>query len=150
MASLTPYQPRSVLRNLASDINQLLRDSGRLVPFDFTADSGSFPLVDIKEEANKYLVTADMPGVDPKDIKIRIEDNTLILEGEKKSEIEEKGENYTRLERSYGTFYRSFILPNIQEAGIKAKAKNGTLRIEISKADKGKTSRTVEIETEAS
>ena len=70
------------------------------------------PPVDIYETENDIVLKAELPGVDPKDVEVRVEDSTLYLKGERKFEKEVKDENYHRVERSYGSFARSFSLPN--------------------------------------
>lgn len=92
------------------------------------------PSVDIYETENALVLTAELPGLDEKDIEIKIEDNTLTLRGERKFEKETKEENYHRLERSYGSFYRSFTLPNyIDQDKIQAEHENGILKITMPK-----------------
>lgn len=92
------------------------------------------PSVDIYETENELTLTAEVPGIEDKDIEIKIEDNTLSIQGERKFEKETKEENYHRIERSYGSFYRSFTLPrNIDQDNIKAEHENGILRITMPK-----------------
>jgi HSP20 family protein len=107
------------------------------------------PSVDIYETENELVLTAEVPGIAEKDIEIRIEDNTLQLKGERKFEKETKEENYHRIERSYGSFYRAFTLPNsIDPDSIKAEHENGVLRITMPKRQELKP-RTVKIVTPA-
>jgi HSP20 family protein len=92
------------------------------------------PRVDIKEEDNRFAIFADIPGVDPKDIEITMEKGILSIKGERKSETTEQNGKLTRVERSYGAFYRRFALPDSADAeGIKAVGKNGVLEITIPK-----------------
>ncbi|MBM3296530.1 MAG: Hsp20/alpha crystallin family protein [Candidatus Aminicenantes bacterium] len=92
------------------------------------------PSVDIFENEAELVLTAELPGVKEEDLEIKIEDNTLSLSGERKFEKETKEENYHRIERSYGSFYRSFTLPNfIDHEKIKAEHENGLLRITMPK-----------------
>jgi len=92
------------------------------------------PSVDIYENENEIVLTAEVPGVKEDDIEIKIEDNTLSLSGQRKFEKETKEENYHRIERSYGSFYRSFTLPNfIDHEKIRAEHENGLLRITLPK-----------------
>lgn len=88
------------------------------------------PSVDIYEGEHELVLTAEVPGIDEKDIEIKIEDNTLTLKGERSFEKEAKEENYHRIERAYGSFYRSFSLPHyIDSDKIKAEHENGVLKI---------------------
>ncbi len=90
-------------------------------------------------------MTAEVPGIDEKDIEIKVEDSTLTIKGERKMEKETKEENFHRIERSYGSFFRSFSLPNyVDHDKIKAENQNGVLRITMPKKQEAKA-RTVKI-----
>ena len=92
------------------------------------------PRVDIKEEAKRFVILADIPGVDPKDIDISMDKGILTIRGERKSESTEQNGKVTRVERSYGAFYRRFALPDSADAdGISATGKHGVLEISIPK-----------------
>ena len=92
------------------------------------------PSVDIYETENALILTAEVPGVKEDNIEIKIEDNTLSLKGERQFEKETKEENYHRIERSYGSFYRSFTIPRqVDQEKIKAEHDNGVLRISMPK-----------------
>jgi HSP20 family protein len=92
------------------------------------------PAVDIYETANELVLTAEVPGIDEKDIEIKVEDNTLTLKGERKFEKETKEENFHRIERSYGSFFRAFSLPNSVDPDlIRAEHENGVLRVVMPK-----------------
>jgi HSP20 family protein len=92
------------------------------------------PSVDIYETDDVLFLTAEIPGLDEKDIEIQIEDNTLSLKGERQFAKETKEENYRRIERSYGSFCRSFSLPrHIDQENIKANHENGVLKITMPK-----------------
>jgi HSP20 family protein len=92
------------------------------------------PRVDIREEPTRFAIVADIPGVDPKDIEITMEKGILSIKGERKSEAAVENAKLTRTERSHGTFYRRFALPDVADAeGIQAAGKNGVLEISIPK-----------------
>jgi len=92
------------------------------------------PAVDIYEDENQLVLTAEIPGIEEKDVEIKLEDNMLSIQGERKMEKETKEENYHRLERAYGSFYRSFTLPNyIDQEKIHAEHENGVLKITMPK-----------------
>src|SRR5512144_2973728 len=92
------------------------------------------PRVDIKEEDARFVIFADIPGVDPKDIEITMEKGILSIKVERKTETTEQNGKLTRIERSQGLFYRRFALPDSADAeGIKAVGKNGVLEISIPK-----------------
>ena len=92
--------------------------------------------MDIKESPKEYVVTAEVPGIDKGDIHIELADNILILKGERKFEKEQKQESYHRVERSYGSFTRSFSLPTkVKSDAIEATFKDGILTVKIPKAE---------------
>jgi len=92
------------------------------------------PSVDIYETEKDLVLTAELPGIDEKDVEIKIEDNTLTLSGERKFKKDTKEENYQRLECSYGSFYRAFSLPHyIDQDKITAEYENGVLNVILPK-----------------
>lgn len=97
------------------------------------------PNIDVSETRDNILVTAEIPGMSKDDIKVTVRDNILTLSGEKKQEKEEKGANYHRIERCYGSFSRSFDLPaTVQFDKVKANYKDGILRITLQKSEEVK------------
>jgi HSP20 family protein len=97
------------------------------------------PPVDIYEDSNNLVLKADLPGVDPKDVEIKVENGMLYLSGERKFEKEVKEENYHRVERSYGAFSRSFSLPNsIDAEKVAAEYKDGQLILTMPKREEAK------------
>ena len=97
------------------------------------------PDLDLAETDNEYIVKADLPGLKQDEIKISIRDDVLTIKGERKSEKEEKGKNYHRVERSYGAFARSIELPaKVQGDKIKASYKEGVLEIVLPKSEEAK------------
>jgi len=100
---------------------------------DLTAGTWS-PSVDIHEKDKELVLTAEIPGVKEEDVDVEIEDNVLTLRGKKEFEKETKEEDYHRIERSYGSFYRSFTLPtNVDRDKIEANFDDGLLRITMPK-----------------
>jgi len=92
------------------------------------------PSVDIFETESDVVLAAEVPGIDEKDIEIKVEDNTLTIKGERKFEKETKEENYHRIERSYGSFFRSFALPSyVDHEKIEAQFENGVLKVHMPK-----------------
>ncbi len=97
------------------------------------------PAVDIFETADSIVMKAELPGVSRDNIDIQVQDNTLMLKGERKFEREVKEENYLRIERSYGAFQRAFTLPTVvQRDKIKATFKDGVLEVTMPKAEEAK------------
>jgi HSP20 family protein len=92
------------------------------------------PRVDVEEDDNQFVVKADVPGVDPKDVEVSVVENALVLRGQKKEEREEKKKNYHRVERFEGQFYREIPLPRgIDADKIQAKSANGVVTVTIPK-----------------
>lgn len=97
------------------------------------------PTVDISEDAQEYLIKAEVPEVDKKDVKVTVQDGVLTIQGERKKETEESGKRFHRIERSYGSFFRSFTLPeDAAEDKIKAEFKDGMLLVHLPKTEKPK------------
>ncbi len=97
------------------------------------------PSVDIYENKDEIVIDAELPGINQKDISVTVTDNVLTIKGEKKQEKEVKEENYHRVERSYGSFSRSFTLPvGVKADHIKAGYKDGVLKITLPKAEEAK------------
>ncbi len=97
------------------------------------------PIVDISETDAEYLIKAELPEVKKEDVKVTVENGVLTLQGERRQEKEEKGKKYHRVERSYGSFVRSFTLPeSIDESGVKAEYKDGVLNLHLPKSEKVK------------
>ena len=97
------------------------------------------PSVDIFETPDSIVMKAELPGVSRDNIDIQVQDNTLTLKGERKSEHEVKEENYLRVERSYGAFQRTFNLPTgVQQGKIRAVFKDGVLEVTMPKAEEAK------------
>ena len=97
------------------------------------------PRVDVYENKDNFVVKAELPGIDPKDLEVRIEDETLYLKGERKLEKEQKEENYYQRERAYGSFARSFSLPSsVNTEKVLAEYKDGLLRLTLPKREEAK------------
>ena len=114
-------------------------DAPRVSPNDVSfVETGHWkPYVDIKEEAERFLIRADVPGVDAKDIDVSMENSVLSIKGERMTFSKEEKEEYTRIERLQGQFYRRFTLPDTADAtNIQARCKNGVIEIEIPKKKK--------------
>ena len=92
------------------------------------------PRVDIKEEPNRFVILADLPGVDPNQIEVNMDKGILSIRGERQSEERMEGERYSRVERAHGIFYRRFALPeNADPDGVAATGRHGVLEITIPK-----------------
>jgi HSP20 family protein len=122
------------------DFNRLFREAFSPLFGEAELSTRSWaPPVDIYETENDIILKAELPGVDPKDVEVRVEDNNLYLKGERKFEKEVKEQNYHRVERSYGSFARSFSLPNsINADKVKAEYKDGLLTLTMPKREEAK------------
>lgn len=132
------HEPWSLLNQLSHEMNALI-DDRRPAGADPSsmATSDWVPAVDIREEPDRYLIHADVPGVDPEQIDISMENGVLTIRGERKHEAEEKREGYRRVERVRGSFYRRFSLPDTADAErVSASSRNGVLEIVIPKQEK--------------
>ncbi len=97
------------------------------------------PLVDIEENEKEYVIKAELPEIKKEDVKVTVESDVLTIAGERKFEKEEKGKKYHRVERSYGSFARSFTLPEDADGTkVSAEYKDGVLRIHLPKSEKAK------------
>ena len=108
--------------------------------FNEDADASSvvtsqwMPRVDIKEEGDRFLIQADLPGVDPNQIEVKMDKGILSIKGERKTESVTEGDRYSRVERAHGVFYRRFALPDsANPEGITASGRHGVLEISIPK-----------------
>lgn len=134
-------RPSGVLDSLRREFNQLFDRfwSGQLEPMQI---SRWIPAVDISETDDAVVVQAEVPGLDPKDIEVSVEGNVLTIKGEKKESREERGENYHRVERQYGTFSRSIQLPSeIAADQVEAVVRNGVLEVRLPKQEGAKPKR---------
>lgn len=109
--------------------------------------SAAFPKMDVSETDKEFKVSAELPGMDEKDIDVSVSNEVLTIKGEKKAEKEDKKPNYYRMERSYGSFQRSIPLPSeVEKDKIKANFKKGVLNIVLPKSEKAvKESKKIEI-----
>ncbi|TKB89650.1 MAG: Hsp20/alpha crystallin family protein [Nitrospira sp.] len=97
------------------------------------------PSVDVSETDGEYQIKAEIPDVKKEDVKVTLEDGVLTIQGERKHEKEEKGKKYHRVERSYGSFARSFTLPDlVDEEKVRAEFKDGVLNLQLPKSEKAK------------
>ena len=133
--TLVRYEPWSLLSQLRRDMDRAFESHGEENSNVVTSDW--VPAVDIQETEDAFVLHADIPGVDPKDIDVHMENGMLTIKGERESEKKEEEEGYKRVERQWGSFYRRFSLPESANAEkINAKSKNGVLEITIPKQEK--------------
>jgi HSP20 family protein len=140
MTVLTRFQPFREFSTLQDRVNRLFHESYRGEGQDDSLTASSFaPAVDVYEDEHKVTLKIDVPGIDEKDIDIRLENNTLTVHGERKIETEEKEENYRRVERQYGSFTRNFTLPTtVDSENVSATYDKGVLKIALPKKAEAK------------
>jgi len=138
MMNLIRWEPFREFATLSDRMNRMFNDPLlRLAPGDTAA--GWLPAVDLEEEGDRVVLRAEIPGVNRDDIDVSVENGTLTLRGEKKQERVVDAENAYRLERFYGTFSRSFVLPTrINADQIKATYRDGVLEVVLPKADEAR------------
>ena len=130
--AITRWDPYRDVIALQNRVNSLFRDmSGENDP----VTTASFvPAVDIYEDAQKVVLKLEVPGIEQKDLDVRVENHTLTVKGERKFEAEEKEQNFHRIERRYGSFYRAFTLPStVDTEHIGASYNAGVLKLELLK-----------------
>ena len=146
MGALTRGDPFRIdpFRELEEMSNRLSRIFGRPpVPKEGGKEEMTIaewsPLVDITEDDKEYLIKAELPEVKKEDVKLSIHENVLSISGERKYEKEEKGKKYHRVERAYGSFMRSFTIPDDADASkVAAEYKDGVLKVRLPKSEKAK------------
>lgn len=131
--AITRYEPFNILNQLQRELDRVREgedNSGRVATAEWA------PAVDIKEEETRFVIHADIPGVNPDDIDVSMEKGVLTIKGEKNTEAKTEKDGYKRVERIYGSFYRRFSLPDTADnEAISAKSKNGVLEIVIPKRE---------------
>src|SRR5246500_6018241 len=130
--AITRWDPFRDVVALQNRVNSLFREMSE---GDSPLTTASFvPAVDIYEDTKKVVLKLEVPGIDEKDLDIRVENTTLTVKGERKFEKEEKEENFHRIERRYGSFYRAFTLPStVDTEHVNANYNAGILKLELSK-----------------
>src|ERR1700722_9677097 len=130
--AITRWVPFREVGSMQNRLNSLFRD---LNDGDSALTTASFvPAVDVYEDAQKVVLKLEVPGVEEKDLDVRVENHTLTVKGERKFEKEEKEENFHRIERRYGSFYRAFTLPStVDTENVAATYNAGVLKLELKK-----------------
>ena len=130
--AITRWDPFREVATLQNRMNSLFQDFSRQSDGDTLTSSAFVPAADVYEDEHKIVLKIEAPGLKESDLDVRVENNVLTVRGERKFEKEEKEENFHRIERRYGSFARSFILPNtVDTENVKAQYDSGVLRIEL-------------------
>lgn len=138
MSNLTRWNPLNELEDLMNRYNRIfgLTRAGDREMSDLFSRSDWAPAVDIKETDDAYLIEAELPGLNKKDVKVTVDDGVLTIQGERRQEEESSDKKIHRVERFYGSFMRRFSLPdNVDENSVKAKFKDGVLTLSVKKAE---------------
>lgn len=132
--AIIKFDPVRGFETIARRMNDIMSDFDKGMSLEF---GGFAPRVDISEDEKKIYVQAELPGMNKDEVKVSInEDNVLIIKGEKKREVRTEDKSYLRVERNYGEFARSFLLPdNVNKQSIQAKYDNGVLDITLDKIE---------------
>jgi HSP20 family protein len=139
MTVLTRWDPFREFSTLQDRMNRVFRDSFGEGREDALTGSSFAPAIDVYEDEHNVTLKIEVPGIDEKDIDVRIENNTLTVHGERNFEKEEKEENFRRIERQYGSFTRSFTLPNtLDPEQVSANYDKGVLKIKLAKRAEAK------------
>jgi HSP20 family protein len=130
--AIARWDPFREVVALQNRVNSLFRD---LNEGDDPVTAASFvPAVDIYEDTKKIVLKLEVPGIEEKDLDIRVENHTLTVKGERKFEAEEKEQNFHRIERRYGNFFRAFTLPTtVDTESVQASYNAGVLKLELAK-----------------
>lgn len=140
MDTLTRYRPSRSLRGLQEEVNRVF-DSLFSPPMDDGGEPTSVwaPRMDLTETEDAFHLKVDLPGLDKKDVHVRMEDNRLTISGERREEKTKKEKNRVHTERSFGSFYRSLRLPkSVNESKIEAHFQNGVLNVQLPKTEVSK------------
>jgi HSP20 family protein len=130
--AITRWDPFREVVVMQNRLNSLFRDLNG--DNDLLAAASFVPAVDIYEDAQKVVLKLEVPGIEEKDLDVRVENHTLTVKGERKFEAEEKEQNFHCIERRYGSFYRAFTLPStVDTENVKAGYTAGVLKLELSK-----------------
>jgi len=139
MTLITRWDPFREMSTLQDRMNRLFNDQLGAITHDEALTGNFVPPVDVYEDENSIQVRLEVPGIDEKDIDIRLENNVLTVRGERKFEKEEKEENFHRVERRYGSFTRSFTLPStVNSEDVQADYDKGVLKIRLAKRAEAK------------
>ena len=138
--SLNTWDPFAEMADLRRMTDQVFGDFFGRTSFGMTSADGLWsPMVDVYETRDGIRLTAELPGVKQEDIQVSIEGDTLTLKGERKRETEVTEDQYCRLERSYGKFQRTVLLPSVVDPGqVKASYRDGVLEIQLPKKEEAK------------
>ena len=139
MTVLTRWDPYREFSSVQDRLNRLFNASFNEARDESLATASFAPAVDVYEDEHSVTLKIEVPGIDEKDIDVRIENNTLTVHGERKFDKDEKEDNYRRIERQYGSFTRTFTLPNtVDTDSVSANYEKGVLKVKLAKKTEAK------------
>jgi HSP20 family protein len=138
--NLVKWDPFAELEDVSKSLNRIFgRFPARPADREALAMADWAPTVDISETDSAYMIKGEIPGVNKEDVKVTIEDGMITMRGQRKLEKEEKDKKFHRIERSYGSFMRSFRVPDdVDENAVKAEFKDGMINVTLPKSGKSK------------
>jgi HSP20 family protein len=137
--AITRWDPFRDVTSLQNRLNSIFQDFSRNQGEGELLTAAFVPPADVYEDEQKIVIKLEVPGLKEPDLDVRVENNILTVRGERKFEKEEKEENFHRIERRYGSFFRSFMLPNtVDTENVKAQYDSGVLRIELQRKAEAK------------
>ena len=137
--TLVRFHPNHAVSCFDQDFSNLIRSLWDRSTVSPESPGGFLPALDVHETKDSYHVTVDLPGLTQEEVKVTVVDNSLVIRGEKKTEVQEESANYHRVERSYGHFERILQLVNqVDKNRVTASMKDGVLRIAIPKAEEAR------------
>lgn len=140
--------PFSILRRMTEEMDRVFQEVG--LEREGNNLTGWSPAIEVSQDGNKYKVHAELPGLEPKDVKLEVDNDMLVIQGERRFEHQEKNGGVQRTERQYGVFYRSIPLPEGAKVDqAQAKFNNGVLEIEVPVPEQQTNRRTIPIEGES-
>lgn len=144
--AIVRYNPFRELRGIQEQMNRMIDQAWSRGSGEEVREGAWQPPVDIYEDGESVTIKAEIPDVEQKDVEVKIEDNTLVIRGERKQDMSLKRENYHRIERYFGSFQRSFALPlTIDQENVKADYDKGILTVILPKKD-GEREKKIKVE----
>ncbi|HEU4634681.1 MAG TPA: Hsp20/alpha crystallin family protein [Edaphobacter sp.] len=145
---LLSANPFSIFRRMSEEMDRMFHE--QMWEGAAGAQSGWSPAIEVSQRDGKFNIQAELPGLEPNDVKVEIENDSVVIQGERKSESEQKAEGMHRTERQYGYFYRSIPLPEGSKADqAQAKFRNGVLEVTVPMSEQASNKRSIPIQAEA-
>lgn len=150
--AMTPFDllranPFSIFRRMSDEMDRMFQE--QMWEGAASTQSGWSPAIEVSQRDGKFNIQAELPGLEPNDVKVEIENDSIVIQGERKSQSEQKAEGMHRTERQYGYFYRSIPLPEgATPDKAEAKFRNGVLEVTVPLSEQGSNKRSIPIQAE--